>query len=49
MTIADGLGLLAVGLCAMTIGGIIIYIVINKIERDKKQEEERKKPWPWQG
>ena len=49
MTVADGFGMLAVGLCAIAIGGTIIYLVINKIEKDKNKEQERNKSWPWQG
>jgi hypothetical protein len=49
MTVADGFGMLAVGLCTIVIGGTIIYLVINKIEKDKKKEQEGKKPLPWQG
>ena len=43
MTPAEGFGMLAVGLIAMAIGGTIFYIVINKIEKNKIEEEERKK------
>ena len=32
MTVGYGLGMLLVGLIAITIGGTIIYIVINKLE-----------------
>jgi len=32
MTIGYGLGMLLVGLIAIIIGGIIIYIIINKME-----------------
>ena len=32
MTIGYGLGMLLVGLIALTIGGTIIYKVINKLE-----------------
>ena len=32
MTIEYGLGMLLMGLIAITIGGIIIYKVINKLE-----------------
>ena len=42
MTPAEGFGMLAVGLIAMAIGGTIFYIVINKIEQNKIEEEERK-------
>jgi len=37
MTVGYGLGMLLVGLIAITIGGIIIYKVINKIEEDENE------------
>lgn len=36
MTVGYGLGMLLMGLIAITIGGIIIYKVINKLEDEWK-------------
>ena len=46
MTPAEGFGMLAVGLIAISIGGIILFLVINKIQDDEikaKEREEREK------
>ena len=46
MTLGYGLGMLAVGMTAILIGGLIIYLVINKMQRDeklKREERERNK------
>ena len=46
MTPAEGFGMLAVGLVAIAIGGIILYLVINKLQDDElkaKEKEEREK------
>ena len=46
MTPAEGFGMLAVGLIAIAIGGIILFLVINKIQDDQikaKEQEEREK------
>ena len=46
MTPAEGFGMLAVGLIAISIGGIILFLVINKIQDDQikaKEREEREK------
>jgi|TARA_A100000164_G_C21880299_1_gene759901 uncharacterized membrane protein YdjX (TVP38/TMEM64 family) len=42
MTVADGFGMLVIGLIAITIGATITYFVINKLERDRREEQETK-------
>ena len=42
MTPAQGFGMLAVGLIAIAIGGTIAFWIFNQIEKNKKQEKERK-------
>ena len=42
MTPADGFGMLAVGLIAISIGATVAFWIINKLEENKKQEKERK-------
>ena len=42
MTVGAGFGMLFVGLVALGILTTIIYIVINKIQREKQEEIERK-------
>ena len=41
MTVGYGLGMLLMGLIAITIGGTIIYIVINKIKEDENDKTNR--------
>lgn len=41
MDLAHGFGMLAVGLIVMLIGGNIIFLVINKIEKLEKEEKEK--------
>ena len=46
MTLAEGFGMLAVGLIAMAIIGTILFFAINKIQDDEikaKEREEREK------
>jgi hypothetical protein len=46
MTVADGFGMLAIGMTAILIGGLIIYLVINKMQKDEqeaKDKEERER------
>jgi len=46
MTLAEGFGMLAVGLILMAIAGTIMYLVINKIQDNEikaKEREEREK------
>lgn len=42
MSVGYGFGMLAVGMTVIVIAGLIIYSVINKIERDEKLEQEQK-------
>ena len=42
-TMATGLGMLAFGLIAIGIGTTAFFIIVNKIEKNKKEEHERKK------
>jgi|TARA_B100001094_G_C17486103_1_gene464203 heme exporter protein D len=42
MSVGYGFGMLAVGMTVILIAGLIIYFVINKIERDEKLEQEQK-------
>ena len=42
MSVGYGFGMLAVGMTVILIAGLIIYSVINKIERDEKLEQEQK-------
>ena len=39
MTVGHGLGMLAVGLMAIAIGGLIIYKIINHKPREQKYGE----------
>jgi|TARA_B100001094_G_C18043665_1_gene726310 hypothetical protein len=41
MDIAHGFGMLGVGLIAILIGGTIIFLVINRIQRLEKEEKEK--------
>ena len=43
MTFEQGLGMLAVGLTALGIGTFIVYLVINKIQRDEEKQKEKAK------
>ena len=43
MNIYYGILQLAVGLCAIMVGGLIIYFVINYNIKKEKEEKERKK------
>lgn len=48
-TPAQGFGMLAVGLAVMFIGGVTLYIMINKIQKNdqekEKQKREEKRSW----
>ena len=43
MTPADGFGMLAVGMTAILIAGIIIWLVINRMQKDEITEEEKER------
>ena len=43
MTFEQGLGMLAVGLTALGIGTFIVYLVINKMQRDEEKQKEKEK------
>jgi len=43
MTIQLGILQLIIGLCAIMVGGLIIYFVINYNIKKEKEEKERKK------
>tara|TARA_A100001011_G_scaffold384397_1_gene456957 strand:+ start:324 stop:485 length:162 start_codon:yes stop_codon:yes gene_type:complete len=43
MTPEQGFGMLLMGIIAITIGGTIIYLIINTIEDRKIKEEKEKK------
>ena len=43
MTPEQGFGMLLMGIIAITIGGMIIYLIINTIEDRKIKEEKEKK------
>jgi hypothetical protein len=43
MSVEQGFGMLAVGLIVMAIAGSIIFFVINKMQRDEIEKEEKKK------
>ena len=43
MTPAFGFGMLAVGMTAILIAGIIIWLVINKMQKDEITEEEKER------
>ena len=43
MNIYYGILQLAVGLCAIMVGGLIVYFVINYNIKKEKEEKERKK------
>jgi hypothetical protein len=42
MSVGYGFGMLAVGMTVILIAGIIIWLVINKMQRDEKLEQEQK-------
>ena len=42
-TPAQGFGMLAVGLAVMCIGGIVGYIIINKIQKSEQEKEKQKR------
>ena len=42
-TMAMGLGMLFTGLVVMLLGLTVIWLVINRIKRNEKEEQERKK------
>ena len=42
MSVGYGFGMLAVGMTVILIAGIIIWLVINKIQKDEKLEQEEK-------
>ena len=42
-TMATGLGMLFTGLVVMLLGLTVIWLVINRIRRNEKEEQERKK------
>ena len=44
MTIQLGILQLIIGLCAIMVGGLIVYFVINYNIKKEKEEKERKKP-----
>ena len=41
-TWATGLGMLGFGLLAMAIGGTCFFLIVNKMDRDKKEQEQIK-------
>ncbi len=41
-TLASGLGMLAMGVSLILIAGLIVLKVINTIEKNKQEEQERK-------
>ena len=43
MTFEQGLGMLAMGLTALGIGTFIVYLVINKTQRDEEKQKENEK------
>ena len=43
MTFEQGLGMLAVGLTALGIGSFIVYLLINKTQRDEEKQKEKEK------
>jgi hypothetical protein len=43
MSVEQGFGMLAVSLIVMAIAGTIIFFVINKMQRDEIEKEEKKK------
>ena len=46
MNIYYGILQLAVGLCAIMVGGLIIYFVINyNIKKEKEKKERKKSPY----
>lgn len=42
MSVEQGFGMLAVGMTVILIAGLIIWLVINKMQRDEKLEQEQK-------
>ena len=46
MTIQLGILQLTIGLCAIMVGGLIVYFVINyNIKKEKEQKEKEKPPY----
>ena len=43
MSVGYGLGMLAMGLIALGIGTFIVYLVINKTQRDEEKQKENEK------
>jgi hypothetical protein len=43
MSVGYGLGMLAMGLTALGIGTFIVYLVINKTQRDEEKQKEKEK------
>ena len=43
MTFVQGLGMLAVGLTGIGIGSFIVYLVINKTQRDEEKQKEKER------
>jgi len=43
MTFEQGLGMLAAGLTALGIGTFIVYLVINKTQRDEEKQKEKER------
>jgi len=43
MTFEQGLGMLAMGLTALGIGTFIVYLVINKTQREEQKQKEKEK------
>ena len=42
-TVATGLGMFAFGLVCIAIAATAFFIIVNKMEKNKKEEQERKK------
>ena len=40
MSVGFGFGMLAVGMTVILIAGLIIFLAINKMQRDEKREQE---------
>ena len=43
MSVGYGLGMLAMGLTALGIGTFIVYLVINKTQRDEEKQKEKER------